>query len=269
MKSQINTMILIGEKQIPVGIGSVVATSNEISFKTLHDCGNPIKKTPGENGKTPPGKNGVAVTAIQQKTFCPTCDVDVEEPVKGFEYAKNQYVILTDEEIDSIAPDGPKEITINKFVPRNQVTGLMVDKHHFLIPNDLVPGGYAALYGCLAAAKLVGVGTQNLWGKERPCAIYPEAGFEGHAVLALMILHNVEDLVMPDFTAEIATKDRRVEMAVVVKSMMGELTGEDLASAQRARLNTLIRAKIDLIENPPKPDLVEALKPRRRKAKVA
>lgn len=271
MKNQINTTILLRDKEIPVGIGSAILTTNEISFKTVHTCGTPVgavKETSGGKSQNSAAKNAPKATAIQQRNFCIACNSYVEETAKGFEYAKGRYAILTQEEIDSINPDVPKQIVITKFVPNTVLSPLLVEKNHFLIPNEHVSHGYAALYASLAGSGLIAIGTQNLWGKERPCAVYAEQRFDTRGVLMLQLLHSGEDLVEPDFEAPITTKEWLAEMIAITQEMTGELTEDDLASAQRARLNALIKTKIEEIENPPK-DLVETLKPSRRRREKA
>lgn len=272
MKIQISTMLRFGEKEIPVGVAGATTESNEIKFNNLHDCGTPVglKKAPGGIAQTAPPKTTVRVSAIQQKTFCPTCNVDVETIVKGFEYAKGQFVTFTEEDFETIKPDELKVIQLSKFVPRTTVTPLMVAKSYFLTPNTNVPESYGQLYAVLAEQKLTGIGTMNLWGKEAPCAVYADQSFEGHSVLMMQLLHLQEDRVTPNFTAPIPDTAAKKAMKELVTELTGTIDDSDLVSAQRVRVNKLVAEKLHALQQPePKPELTEALKPSRKKKVTA
>lgn len=271
MKVQISTMLVFGEKEIPVGVAGATTETNEIQFKNMHACGTPttIKKPVGQKVENPPPKIASRVAAIQTKAFCPACKVEVDEIVKGFEYAKALFLTFTEKELATIKPDELKVIQLNKFVPKPTVTPLMVNKSYFLVPNPNVPASYGQLYAVLAEGKLIGIGTMNLWGKEQPCAVYADQSFEGHSVLMMQLLHLQEDRITPDYTAPIPDAAGKKVMKELVTALVGTIEPEDLQSAQRARLNKLVAQKLLDLEKPePVEELTEVLKPSRKK-KVA
>lgn len=272
MKVQISTMLVFGEKEIPVGVAGATTETNEIKFNDMHNCGTPValKKPVSGITQNAPAKNGSRVSAVQRKAFCPACSVEVDEIVKGFEYAKGLFLIFTDEELESIKPNELKIISLSKFVPRVSVTGLMINKNYFLTPNPNVPASYGQLYAALAEQKLSGIGTMNLWGKEQPCAVYADQSFQGHSVLMMQLLHLQEDRIAPDYTAPIPDAAAKKAMKELVTSMVGALEPSDLESAQRARLNNLVAKKLHALEQPePKEELTEVLKPSRKKKVTA
>lgn len=266
MKIAISTSIHFGGREIPVGVAGAISESKEVTFKTLHDCGNPVslRELSGPKAKNSAAKNEEKVSPVQKKSYCEACDVEVETTIRGFEFTKGKFLTFKNEELDVFKPDEPKLITLTKFVPRVTVIPLMVSKSYFLIPNSHVSASYGQLFSSLAELKLAGIGTQNLWGKEHPVAVYAEQSFEGHPVLMMQLLHLHEDKVLPDFAAPIPSKEAKKEMKELLTSLAGELLEGDLVSSQRVRLNDLIAAKLQALQQP-KPELVEALKPRRKK----
>jgi DNA end-binding protein Ku len=74
---------------------------------------------------------------IKQQTFCPTCNEVVQrnELVRGYEYAKDQYVRFTDEELKALEGETSKVIDIAEFVPLAKVDPIYFEKTYFLGPD--------------------------------------------------------------------------------------------------------------------------------------
>src|SRR4051812_29167477 len=191
MKAAVNGQITIGLVTIPVGVASAVTSTKDPSFKNLHDtCHTPVSKRAVTGSVSSNGNGGD--TAV----FCKECGVDVEpeQIVKGYEYAKGQLVYFTEDEMLSIKPERSPVIDLTKFVKAGEITQKMIEKTYFLLPNPNLGDTYGVFYQALAQAKRVGVGVQTLWGKEHPCAVLAAEG-----VLMMWTLHIYEDLLVPDF----------------------------------------------------------------------
>lgn len=255
MKPQLNAEIRFGAVakpiRVPVGIATSVTETKEISFRKVHDCGTPVTAPAkvGEEVKAPK-TNGKSATAVKQQEFCPSCNVLVETTTNGFEYAKGEFVTFTDEEVAQAKGGRDSLLTIEKFVPRNTISPLVMDTHHYLIPNATVQNGYATLYQALAKTKAAGFGTHSLWGKQKPFVIYAETGFT-KGVLMLMSLHLWEDMVPPDFASPIPVKEEAALAQTIITKGMGTLLPSDLKSAQRARVEAMVNAKTKGIALPP------------------
>ena len=107
--------ISFGLVSIPVNL-YVAASSESPSFNLLHaKCGSRIK----------------------QQRFCPVCKevVEREELVKGYEFEKNQYVRLTDEELKGLEGEASKAIEISEFVPLSKVDPIYFAKSYYLGPD--------------------------------------------------------------------------------------------------------------------------------------
>lgn len=249
MKATVNATLSFGLVTVPVGVASAVTSTNEPSFKTLHQfCKNPIKiKTVGNEVKK--AKSAPATSAASpSKLFCEVCNVEVEaeSTAKGYEYAKGDFVLFTEEELASVAPERSPTIKLNKFVKATELHPSLIEKLYFLIPNQHVGEGYGLLYQALAELKSVGIGMQSLWGKEHPCAIIPNQQYATGGVLTLATLRLQEDLLAPDFAAPIPNRESKKIAKEVVTSHMGTLDpATDLVSGARSRLHSMISAKIE------------------------
>ena len=76
-------------------------------------------------------------TQVKQRYYCPTDDVFVErtEIAKGYEYAKGQFVLFTEEELKALMPEPTNAIEITEFVPLPEVDPVYFDKSYYLGPD--------------------------------------------------------------------------------------------------------------------------------------
>ena len=138
--------ISFGLVSIPVKMYSA-ASSGGVSFNLLHaKCGSRIK----------------------QQTFCPVCNVVVDraELVKGYEFAKDQYVRVSDEELKSLEGEGSKLIDIGEFVPLEKVDPIYFEKTYYLGPDKGGEKAYRLLTDAMTASGRVALATFVMRGKE-------------------------------------------------------------------------------------------------------
>ncbi|MEO8504720.1 MAG: Ku protein [Acidobacteriota bacterium] len=86
-------------------------------------------------------------TQVKQRYFCPTDDrlVEKDEIVKGYEYAKGQFVLFTDEELKALNPEPTNAIEIAEFVPSEQVDPIYFEKSYYLGPDKAAARPYKLL----------------------------------------------------------------------------------------------------------------------------
>src|SRR5436853_6646518 len=108
--------ISFGLVSIPVKLFSTGQPSDSISFRMVHKkCGTPLK----------------------QQYICPQENVVVQrdEIAKGFEYAKDQYVLFTNEEIKAVEEEATHAIASTEFVPSDAAHQDYYDRPYYLGPN--------------------------------------------------------------------------------------------------------------------------------------
>lgn len=121
--------ISFGLVSIPVQLYSSSESSQKVRFNYLHqDCGSRLKQ------QYICAKEGVVVPR--------------DDMVKGYEFAKDQYVTFTDEELKALEADATHAIEISEFVPVSQVDRTYIDRVYYLGPDK----GGAKAYKLLGAA---------------------------------------------------------------------------------------------------------------------
>ena len=140
--------ISFGLVTIPVGIYSAI-DEQDIHFNQLHaPCGSRIK----------------------QQRFCPVCnrDVNYDELVKGYEIAKEQYVRISQDELDQLEASESDAMQILEFVPLSAVDPIYYENTYYLVSEKLGEKAYLLLaqametMGRVALAKFVWRGKESL-----------------------------------------------------------------------------------------------------------
>ena len=148
--------ISFGLVSIPVKV--YTATSSEaVSFNLIH------KKCKGR---------------IKQQIVCPTDNEIVEKTdlVKGYEYAKNQYVLFTDEELDALESERTNSLEIVEFVPADTVDWLYISKTYYLGPDKGGDKAYKLLAEAMDRTEKIAVGRYWTRGKEQLVLLRPYKG---------------------------------------------------------------------------------------------
>lgn len=251
MRTIWNGSLSFGLVSIPVGL-AVAQQRQDVSFRTLHrECGTPIK----------------------QKRWCPHHEREVEpdELVKGWEFAKGQYVFIEDSDLEAVELKRSRSVELIRFVPLEQVDPLYFDRGYYLAPasDEVGRRPYALLLRALEETTMAAVGKFVLWGKENLCLVRPVDG-----ALVLELLYYAEDVrssaEISEAVAEIDVKKPEVDMArQLVESLAGDFEPSDYANEYRGELRAMLEAKVagkEIVMPEPQPeeapviDLVEALK---------
>lgn len=125
-------------------------------------------------------------------------EVSPDEIVRGYEVAKNQYVILSDEELDEVAPEKSSVIEIQEFVDESEISSLYFEKPYYLEPDKGAGKAYALLREALARSGKVGVAQFVLRNRENLCVLKPQS--EGLILNALRFaseIRSMEELLLP------------------------------------------------------------------------
>jgi DNA end-binding protein Ku len=100
--------------------------------------------------------------------------VDEDEEVKGYERGKDEYVILEDDEIDSVSLESTRTIDIEMFVPRESIEWIWYDTPHYLTPDDRVgEEAFSVIRDAMQATGTIGIARLVLYRRERAIALEP------------------------------------------------------------------------------------------------
>ncbi|HEX5876459.1 MAG TPA: Ku protein [Pyrinomonadaceae bacterium] len=103
-------------------------------------------------------------------------DLDTDEVVRGFEVNKDKFVVVTDEELDRLAPEKTRDIDLKQFVPSESIPPLYFERGYFLTPAAGSQKAYKLLAETMEKNDLAGVATFVMRGKEYLVAIFSEKG---------------------------------------------------------------------------------------------
>jgi DNA end-binding protein Ku len=166
--------ISFGLVTIPIGLVSAIEPREELSFHMLHR------------------KDG---SRIVQKRFCKSEDVEVpwKDVVKGYEYARGKYVVVTDEDFERARVPATRMVEIRAFVDAGDVHDLYFDHPYFVAPEGRAGvKAYALLRDALADSGKLGVGAIVLRQREHPAALAPYG--EALVLTTMRFAHEIRSL---------------------------------------------------------------------------
>lgn len=139
---------------IPVEIYPATKSGASISFRQIHEpSGKPIKYE-----KVVPGIG----------------PIDRDDIIKGYELSKGHYVLLDDEEIESVKLDSKKTLDLVQFVDAHEIDVLYYEKPYYVVPaDDLAEEAYVVLREALRQSKKVGLGQLAVRGQEQLVSLKP------------------------------------------------------------------------------------------------
>ena len=217
--------ISFGLVSIPIRL--YVATSSEsLSFNMLHE---PCR------------------SRIKQQLFCPTCERVVErsEIVKGYQFAKDQYVLFADEELKALEAAANRSIDIQEFVPLAKVDPIYFENAHYLGPEKGADKAYRLLVQSMHDTGKVAVAQWTSHGKEHIVLI--RALDEGLVMHALYYADEVRSLAEITAGAEgPAARPAEIELArkLIDQLSNDEFRPESYQDAHRARVQAVVEQKI-------------------------
>jgi DNA end-binding protein Ku len=234
---------------IPIKVFPATEASGTISFNQLH---------------------GECQTRIQQKRWCPyhTREVPNSEIVKGYEFEKGRYVVLTEEDFDKVRPESTRVINLVQFADDSAIDPMYVDRAYYLAPDGTMAADAFAVMREGMKGK-VGIGKLALYGREYLVAVRPQ-----ERGIVMYTLHHAAEIRGIDTVEElhsVATTVKPEEMKLakqVIATFDAPLDLADYKDEYREGLQRIIDAKIageeivaPVAEAPPRVvNLMEALK---------
>ncbi|MCQ8781121.1 non-homologous end joining protein Ku [Mangrovibrevibacter kandeliae] len=167
--------------------------------------------------------------------------IDAKDIVKGYEYAKDEYVILTDDEIDAVKLDTKKTLELIQFVDSCAIPPLYFDKPYYIVPQDeLAEDAFRVVRDALRQAGKTGIGQLALRGKEYLVAVRPCG-----TGLLLETLHYEEEIRKSDSVfSEISADEAEEDLLAVASELIKRKTGPFDASVYKDHYIDSLKALI-------------------------
>lgn len=241
--------VSFGLVSVPVKMYSTGDTTAAVSFNWIHkDCGSRLKQQ---------------YICAREGTV-----VEKDEMVKGYEFARDQYVLFNPEELKALEQKADNTIEIVEFVPAEKVDRVYVDKPYYLGPDKGGDRAYRLLGAAMQATGLSALGRYAARGKQYLVLLSPQG--EGILMEQLRYAHEVRSFGdVPLGEAEVKEKELDLAVQLIRQIAADEFNPQQYRDEVRERVLELIQRKIegeDITETPTEApqtqiiDLMEALK---------
>jgi len=184
---------------------------------------------------------------IKQQTFCPVCNEVVERSglVKGYEFAKEQYVRFTDEELKSLEGEASKVIDIAEFVPLPKVDPIYFEKTYYLGPDKGGEKAYRLLADAMAKTDRVALAKFVMRGKESLVLIRPAQ--DGLMLHTMYFADEVRDFgeIEKGQSAKIKEGELELALRLVDELSNGDFKPEQYQDEYRLRVLDLVNLKVE------------------------
>jgi len=241
--------ISFGLVSVPVEVYSSGESAASVSFNMLHkECG----------------------TRLKQQYICPKDEnvVDRENTAKGYEFAKNQYVVFSPEEIKALDQKATNTIEINEFVPLAAVDRIYLEKAYYLGPGKGGDRAYRLLAKALEQTGRAALGQYAARGRQHLVLVRSWDG-----VLVMEQLHYADELRSPREVplgeGEIKPAELNLAVQFIEQAATDTFKPEGYRDTVRERVLEAIQQKVEGQEITTEPeaqsgakiiDLMEALK---------
>ncbi len=183
--------------------------------------------------------------ALGRQFHCPKHDKKLsnDEIARGFETDSGKMVMITDEELEAIAPEKTRDIELRRFVPAEQIAPMYYQRPYFLAPSGKSNKAYHLLAATMERTRRVGIGTFVMRDHEYLVAILSEGGVLRAETLRFADeLHKPADLGLPK-----RAKVPRSRVTALSKSIAAltrdELDHDELSDRYAAALQELAQSK--------------------------
>jgi DNA end-binding protein Ku len=216
--------VSFGLVSIPVKLYSATEASRQISFNLLHkDCG----------------------SRLRQQYFCVKEDVPVgrDQMVKGYEFAKDQYVMFSPEELKAMEEAGTHMADIVEFVPLSAIDPVYFDKAYYIGPDKGGAKPYALLAKALLQSERCAIGHWAARGKSYIVMIRPVAnGLVMQQLLYSDEVRSINDIDIP----KIEVKETELKLAhkLIDQQSSDKFKPGDYTDEVRARIEKAIEKKV-------------------------
>ena len=175
--------------------------------------------------------------------FCQAEDKPIprSEIVKGFEYEKDRYVVIEDEEVKKVAPQTAKVMEILEFVKSDQVDPIYYETSYYMAPDEAGEKPYALLFEALRKTGFMGVAKIAMHNREHIVLLRP--GKNGVLLHTMYYSHEIRKV--DEFRTDLnLVKEKELALATsLVEALAGEFEPEKYKDTYRENLLQMIEAK--------------------------
>ncbi len=195
---------------------------------------------------------------LQRKMVSPTDGKEVppDHIVKGYQLSPDKFIVVSQDELDAVAPEKSHTIEITDFVEMSEIDPLYYDKPYYLLPDRNAAKAYHLLLEAMQKSGKVGIARFVMRDHETLAALRPVDG-----VLCLETMHFGDEIMdlknIDGLQPGVHPGEKELETAGhLIESLAGEFHPEDYRDEYKERLEDLVHRKaktLHIKEEPPKP----------------
>jgi DNA end-binding protein Ku len=181
---------------------------------------------------------------IQNRYYCPVCNVTVEreDRVRGYEFAKDEYVQFTDAELESLETESSNNIELKEFIPLSKIDPVYFEDSYYLGAGEGGEKPYRLLAEALAKSKRAAIAQLVSRGKEQLVLIRPyENGLIMHSLYYVNEVQNFAEITKAE-NAKLSGEEIDLG-AQLIEDMSDEFKPEKYRDDYRERVQAMLEEK--------------------------
>jgi DNA end-binding protein Ku len=205
---------------------------------------------------------------IKQQLYSPELDrvVERKELAKGYEVAKDEYILIDDKEIEKIEPQSSSTMEILEFVKLDEIDPIYFDASYYTAPDEAGRKPYALLVKAMKESGYCAIAKISMHQREHTVVVRPYKG--GMTMHTMFYADEVRDISEYGPVDGVEIKDQELKLAEqLIQSLEKHFDPESYSDSYRTQLESMIEAKIAGRESEAAPtrrlapvvDLMEAL----------
>jgi len=207
---------------IPVEVYSATRSGATVAFRQIHE---------------PSGK-----PVHYEKVVTGIGPVDRDEILKGYEYEKGSYILLSDKEIESVKLESRKTLELTQFVDASGIDPIYFDKPYYVVPaDDLAEEAFVVLREALRRTRKVGLGQLAMRGREYVVGLKPC----GRGMILETLRYADELNRAAGYFRDISNAEPDAELLDLATSLIERKTGEFDAAEFHDRYVDALKALIE------------------------
>ena len=178
---------------------------------------------------------------LLRRMVCPKEEkiVPTEEIVRGYEIGPDKYILITDEELESVSPERSRTIEIVEFIDMEDVDSIYFDHPYYLVPAKGGEKAYRLLVEVMRRTKKAGLAKFVLGEREYLVAVKSTGG-----ALSLITLHYSEEILSDE---EIAPEEAAIaaeeigRLKKIINGMTADFNPDKYSDERREKIGKLLR----------------------------
>ena len=179
---------------------------------------------------------------IKYKKYCSHCGKEVapQDIIKGYEYEKDKYVVMSDDELERIKTRKDKTIHILQFAKMSEVNMIYYEKDYYAIPDAGAEKAYELLRQSLLMEKKVAIAKTVMGTNEKLLVLYPMKD----GMIVKTLFYNDEIAAVPKQVPKMKLSEQEIEMARMIQNMTEPFDATAYQDEYQVRLRDAIMKKI-------------------------